>query len=61
MSEEEGGGAGSCAAIFSGGEGGSPATDTFIMRHKGLPNKELHATKMMVYTTEEGPEKGLFC
>ena len=39
---------------------GSPATDTFIMRHEDFPNKELYATKRMVHITEEGHEEDLF-
>ena len=39
---------------------GSPETDTFIMRHEDLPNKELYYTKRMVHITEEGPEEYLF-
>ena len=37
----------------------SPATDTFIMGHEYLPNKELYATKRMVHITEEGPEEDI--
>ena len=39
---------------------GSPATDTFIMCHKDLPNKELYDTKRMVHITKGGPEEDLF-
>ena len=38
---------------------GSPATDTFIMRHEDFPNKELYATKKMVHIIEEGPKEYL--
>ena len=34
---------------------GIPATDAFIMRCEDFPNKELYATKRMVYITEEVP------
>ena len=39
---------------------GSPETDTFIMRHKDLPTKQLCSTKRMVNIIEEGPEEYLF-
>ena len=39
---------------------GYPATDTLIMRHEDLPNKELYVTKIMVHIIEEGPEEDLF-
>ena len=39
---------------------GIPATNTFIMSHEYLPNKELYATKRMVHITQEGPEEDLF-
>ena len=35
---------------------GSSATDAFIIRHEYSPNKELYATNIMVYITEEVPE-----
>ena len=35
----------------------SPVNDTFIRRDEDFPNKELYATKRMVYITEEGPEE----
>ena len=38
---------------------GSTVTVAFIMRHKYFPNKELYATKRMVYITEEVPEEDL--
>ena len=49
--EREGGGAGACREIFSGGEEESPATNDFIMRHEYFPNKELFFTKRMVHIT----------
>ena len=39
---------------------GSPETDAFIMCHEYFPKKELYATNMTVYITEEGPEEDLF-
>ena len=39
---------------------GVPLTDSFIMRHEYVPNKELHATKRMVHITEEFPKEDVF-
>ena len=45
---------------FRVGRRGSPETNSFIMCHEYLQNKELYATKRMVHITEEGPEDDFF-